>query len=221
MKIFDLFNTRTEDSTEGIVFRDIVLVLFLAFVFLVLIFIVHLNPPGKQFENDATVRNIGNLTIFISWPDNMDIDIDTWVWTSQEKKPVGYSNREGKYLNLLRDDLGDYMDESGRNFEVVTSRGLPAGKWIINLHYYGESRVQYREKQLNIPVKVIVDMFVTNEKGNSYRQQVAARNFLLRLPGHELTAMTFYLDKKGNFLPKTLEFPSATIPLRGRKEFEG
>lgn len=142
---------------------------------LTVIMLASLNPPQK--DDEATTPP-GNLAITMCWPEG-DIDADLWVKAPGDPKPVGYSNRGSKTLNLLRDDLGTHNDTMPMNCENVFSRGLPDGEYIINAH-------AYRTKVL--PVEVRIDIRVTT--GGVSSQSIGAKVVLVR-QGQELTAARF------------------------------
>lgn len=110
-----------------LVFLDVLLILVLVLAALV-------NPPRTTNEDFRP----GTISVEIRWPDRCGDDIDLWVKAPGDR-PVGYSNPSGKVFNLLRDDLGVSADLSGLNFEIAYTRGLPAGEYIVNVHYYRAS----------------------------------------------------------------------------------
>ena len=127
---------------------------------------------------------------------------------------------QDKYLNLLRDDLGFVSDASNRNFEITSSRGVPLGKWVINLHYYSKGAAVPWKNSLNIPVFVSVEMTETDNSLQSPVQRnvkVFAQTFILKMLKEEKTVATFITNSKGKIIEGTLEFPEAIIPLREAK----
>jgi hypothetical protein len=59
--------------------------------------------------------------------------VDLWGTAPGQEKAVGYSNKNGEVLDLVRDDLG--KDALSRpRLECQFARGLPDGRWVFNLH---------------------------------------------------------------------------------------
>jgi hypothetical protein len=178
------------DGDDGTVFRDVILLALAGFVAMVVLLLPHLNPPGA--EDTATVDIPGNVMVEIHWPDELDTDVDLWV-QAPEDEPVGYSNKGGRYFNLLRDDLGHRGDSTKMNYEIAVSRGIPEGEYTVNVHLYRNPA-----DVLPIPVTAVVSVKRTPE--DSARQILAAKVELER-EGHELTVFRFTLDDHGELVP--------------------
>ena len=160
---------------NAVLFRDLLMNMLLGLTALTVIMLASLNPPQK--DEDASTPP-GNLAITACWPEG-SIDVDLWVKAPGDPKPVGYSNRGSKTLNLLRDDLGTANDSMPMNCENVYSRGLPDGEYVINLHAY---------KTKVLPVEVRVEILVNT--GGASSQSLGAKVVLVR-EGQELTAARF------------------------------
>lgn len=154
----------------------------LAFCLLVLIIIIpHINPPAKL---DAGTNPPGNMIVSIAWPEGAT-DVDLWVRGPSEQKAVGYSNRGGALFNLLRDDLGTANDAMPSNYENAYSRGLPAGRYVINAHCF----------TCGGPVRVSVEVRMNIDGG----QPVLLYSGIIDLrPGQERTAIQFRLTEARN-----------------------
>ena len=63
------------------------------------------------------------MIVDAQWPDNWRTDVDLWVQAPGDV-PVGYSNKGGVIMNLLRDDLGT-NDPTPLRYENQFSRGVP------------------------------------------------------------------------------------------------
>lgn len=111
----------------------VVSVVLQSFVFVVLPLI---NDPSKALEQSTPP---GNMIVNIAWPQGK-LDVDLWVLAPGEGKAVGYSNKGGKVFNLLRDDLGVDGDDAPYNKEDAYSRGLPDGRYVVNVHGYSIDR---------------------------------------------------------------------------------
>ncbi len=193
-----------DDDGTSTVFRDVIFLALAGFVAMVLLLLPHLNPPATADEGTPAP---GNVIVEISWPDQIDADIDLWVEAPGDIA-VGYSNKGGLIFNLLRDDLGGQADVTQINYEVSYSRGVPAGEYTVNVHLYRDM-----SGQLPLPVNVSVSV-----KSNP---KVAAKRILttrlqLQHQGQELTAFRFSLDDNGQLVSGSVhDLPK---PLRAKKK---
>jgi hypothetical protein len=186
---FEQFN----DDDSGIIFRDVVTLALVGIVALVVILLAHINPPGKNADNDVTPP--GNVIIEITWDKDLDTDIDLWVQAPGDV-PVGYSNKGGQVFNLLRDDLGHTNDPSDVNLETAYTRGIPAGEYTINVHFY-------RQKSVTTPVAVNVVARVKADNNSSIRNLVS-RTVTLDHQGREFTAFRFRLTPEGKLVEDSI-----------------
>lgn len=184
-----------EERSDSIAARDIFLGALGGFIILFLIIISHINPPTA--EDNEISRKTGDLIIFVDWSDELDIDIDVWAFSPKELKPVGYSNREGIILNLLRDDLGFTGDVSGKNFEFMISRGLPEGVWYINLHFYSARGITI---DTVVKVKVIIERIMPNKR----KKLLFVRDVEMTALKEEITVVSFELDEEGNVIQESV-----------------
>lgn len=188
MRESDLF----EDSDDGTVFRDVIMLALLGFVTIVVLLLPHLNPPAKAVE---AARPPGNMVVEVRWPNQLDADVDLWVQAPGDV-PVGYSNRGGHVFNLLRDDLGQADDLTGLNYEVAFTRGMPSGKYTINLHLY-----RYAGRRFPIPVMVSVS---TQKDGAQEMRAIVTEEVDMTRVGQEITVTRFALDGKGKVVPGSM-----------------
>lgn len=195
--------TSFDDNDDGTVFRDLIMLALLGFVVVVVLLLPHLNPPAKAV---ASVEPPGNVVIEIRWPDPIDADVDLWVQAPGDV-PVGYSNKGGRVFNLLRDDLGHRDKADTLNYEVAYSRGMPAGEYAVNLHFYSS-----RALDAPIPVEVTVSL-KRNPQDSSVR--IASRKIVLQRRGEEVTAFRFSLADDGTLIKDSIhDLPK---PLRNAK----
>ncbi|MEE9194559.1 MAG: hypothetical protein V3U44_01860 [Alphaproteobacteria bacterium] len=193
-----------DDDGTSTVFRDVIFLTLAGFVAMVLLLLPHLNPPATA--DDGTPAP-GNVIVEISWPDQIDADVDLWVEAPGDT-PVGYSNKGGLIFNLLRDDLGGQADVTQINYEVSYSRGVPVGEYTVNVHLYRDM-----SGQLPLPVNVSVSV--------KSSPKVAAKRILttklqLQHQGQELTAFRFSLDDNGKLVSGSVhDLPK---PLRTKKK---
>lgn len=197
-----------EEQPHSIAFRDLFLGALGLFVILFVIIITLINPPTVE-ETDVSREN-GDLTIYVAWPDDMNIDIDIWSFAPKELKPVGYSNKDGRILNLLRDDMGFVNDFSGKNFEFMISRGLPPGVWYVNLHFYSSRGVSL---DTVVPIKVIIERIMPNK----LKKILFVKDVEMKALKEEITVVSFELDEDGEVIEESInnDFKS----LRGLSEF--
>ena len=200
MQELDFFE---EDGTST-VFRDVIFLALAGFVAMVLLLLPHLNPPATADEGTPAP---GNVIVEISWPDEIDADVDLWVEAPGDS-PVGYSNKGGLIFNLLRDDLGGQADVTEINYEVSYSRGVPPGEYTVNVHLY-------RDMSGQLPLSVNVSVSVKpNSKVSAKR--ILTTKLQLQNQGQELTAFRFSLDDKGKLIPGSVhDLPK---PLRSKKK---
>ncbi len=191
------FGRRHTETGIGTAFRDVLFnVLGVLAIMVVILIMLPKKPEEESREQD---RSRGNIRVEVFWPNDIDADID--LWGSAPGLPsVGYSNMSGVVLNLVRDDLGNYADISGINYEVMFSRGLPPGNWFFNLHWYGSAGV-YRE----IPVRVIIT-YKKNDGAASKEapKQIIATTVILRKVHEEITIVGFSIDAEGNIIPGSM-----------------
>lgn len=129
--MLDPFHDQTQPGDT--LFRDVLSLALLGFLAVIVMLLPHIAPDGVQNISDAPAP--GNVVVEITWPDDMDADIDLWVQAPGDV-PVGYSNKGGAIFNLLRDDLGKTMDLSSINHESAYTRGLRLGEYVVNAHAY-------------------------------------------------------------------------------------
>lgn len=161
-----------------------------------LLFIILPHHPKKEEAKTQEVKSAGDMMVEIHWTDNVDIDIDLWVKSPDDERPVGYSNRAGKTFNLLRDDLGKSNDSTTRNYEMAYSRGLPPGEYVINLHYFADREPGAATHE--VPVDVIISIkTATDDKTTGGMRQAITRKAILRERGEELTVVRFTILENG------------------------
>ena len=176
------------------VFRDVLMLLSCGLLSIVILMVAHLNPP--QNEDDADIDAPGSVVFEIFWPNDRNVDVDMWVKTPKEDRPVFYKHRNNRVASLLRDDRGDLNDEFERNDEILFVRGLQAGEYVFNIHYYSSSRVtsamgpvRVRGRiSLSLPDRATVTIF--------------QGEYTLDAQGDEHTYFRFTLDRQGNVVLK-------------------
>lgn len=171
----------------------------IAFMVLALMSLPFVQPVQKKEEaRKEEARSFGDMTMLITWPDKLDIDIDLWVSCPGDAQPVGYSSRSGKTCNLQRDDLGKPNDSTDLNFEMVSTRGLPSGEYIVNIHYFLSHEPGLPPE---VPVTVVVS---TKTLGGSEMKEIIMRKAVLRITGEELTVVRFTIDDNGELVKDSI-----------------
>lgn len=116
-----------------ILVRDLLMNMLLGLTALVVLVLAQINPVAK--DNPDTLPPPGTIAVLAAWPQG-NLDVDVWLKSPDDNKPVGYSRKDGKICALLRDDLGTTNDGSPINAESAFCRALPAGEYVVNIHGY-------------------------------------------------------------------------------------
>lgn len=182
-----------DTDVAGTVFRDVILLALLGFVAITLLLLPHINPKGRDAA--AAVLPPGNVIVEVTWPDDLDTDVDLWVRAPGDR-PVGYSNKGGQVFNLLRDDLGKMNDPTEINHEIAYARGMAPGEYVVNLHLYRNSA-----RTLPVPVKVVVS---ATHAGNASVRHLLEQRVDLSHEGEEVTVFRFELNKAGDVVPESV-----------------
>ena len=145
--------------------------------------------PSKQ---DKNVEVKAEFIITVTWPNDLNNDVDTYVEDPQGRL-VAFMRREEGLMHLDRDDVGKFNDilstpfgdvEYNENREVVTLRGTIEGEYVVNVHMYMQ-----RSEQSPTPVRIQLD------KINPF-QIVTVKDVVLDITGSEKTAFRFPVDKR-------------------------
>jgi len=187
---------------NNLAFIDFLFVLLLAFISMLILALLLINPVTKQSEVERKAEYI----IVLEWDKESTDDVDLWV-QNPLKKHVAFKNKVVGLMHLDKDDLGSVNDTvvlpDGTkqvillNREVVTLRGWHEGEYIINIHMYN--------KRTTVPTNVTVQMI----KINPY-QILFEENVVLSTKGEEITIRRVTLDRLGNIID-TNKDPSSII----------
>lgn len=177
------------------------------FLFLVLVMIPFLNPPTAE----ANARPPGNLMIHITWPEG-NTDVDLWGHAPAEPVPIGYSNRSGVVLSLLRDDLGNWPDATPLNYESMFTRGIVPGEYQFNVHCF-------RCPQL--PIKVDMEITLSMDAGKpgvkASSKPILTTSVELTKNHQEVTAIRFHMDAEGNVDPASMNHVYRPLRAMGKQ----
>jgi len=207
-------------------FIDLLFNILLGFAFLFIIAFLLIKPEAKKKDFDRRAE----FVIILEWDHDAPDDLDLYVQDPTNDK-VSFRLPIANYMHLDKDDLGvrndTIINADGTtstvkiNREVVTIRGIIAGEYIINAHYYStrvysgsqlepdERTVDYRNKpQRDLTVKIEL------HKVTPYSVLWAGeKKFTHR--GQEETFLRFRLDKDGNILPPfTFEKKKFVTPMQ-------
>ena len=215
-------NNEKYKSTIG--FTDLLFNILVGFAFLFIIAFLLIKPEAKKKDFDRNAE----FVVVLEWDKEAKGDIDLYV-----EDPLGdkcsFRQTVANFMHLDKDDLGSINDTVVNadgtvstvkiNREVITIRGIIAGEYIINAHYYSErdysnidNRIEMgtsarKKKSKEVTVKVEL------HKVNPYTILWAGeKNF--RGKGQEETFVRFRLDKDGKVLsPFTFEKKDFVTPL--------
>ena len=209
-------NNEKYKSTIG--FTDLLFNILVGFAFLFIIAFLLIKPEAKKKDFDRNAE----FVVVMEWDKEAKGDIDLYV-----EDPLGakcsFRQTVANFMHLDKDDLGSANDTVVNadgtvstvkiNREVITIRGIIAGEYTINVHYYSErdySRVgnaMRKKKSKEVTVKIEL------HKVNPYTILWAGeKNF--RGKGQEETFVRFRLDKDGEVLsPFTFEKKDFVTPL--------
>jgi hypothetical protein len=186
----------------NLAFLDLLFNTLLCFAALFMLSFILINPS----KNENNVKSKADYIITVTWPKELDNDVDTYVQDPQGNL-VAFMRREEGLMHLDRDDLGRRNDivqtpfgpvEHKENKEIVTLRGFNRGEYIVNVHMYMK-----RDASPSTEVTIQLD------RVNPVFKTVVIKKVILMNSGHEKTAFRFTLDKEGevvevNQLPVTL-----------------
>ena len=209
---------------SSIGFIDLLFNILLGFAFLFIVAFLLIKPEAKKKDFDRRAE----FVIILEWNHDALDDIDLHV---QDPKGDRASFRlpRTNFMHLDKDDLGTRNDtiinadgtESTVeiNREVITIRGIIAGEYIINAHYYSErdySNIDNRVEMGSMPRKIKskeVTVKIELHKVNPYTILWAGEK-TFRGKGQEETFVRFRLDKDGEVLsPFTFEKKNFVTPL--------
>jgi hypothetical protein len=175
------------DPFSVMLFKALQVVAFLFFIAL-----LAMNPESTE----GKIESKAEFIITMTWPDNHPDDIDLYA-----EDPLGnivwYHVREAGFLVLDRDDRGSANNAvvvGGRKItspirqETVSIRGIIAGEYTVNVHYFLAS--------VGGPVPVVVQV----EKINPTVEVISHDTLTLNRMGEEKTAVRFRLAADGRVI---------------------
>ena len=228
-----MFDKEKYKSTIG--FTDMLFNVLVGFAFLFIVAFLLIKPEQKKedFERRA------EFVVVMEWNHDQPDDIDLYVQDPTQAK-VHFRLPIVNFMYLDKDDLGfandvvKYKDGTTKkvniNREVVTIRGIIAGEYVINAHYYS-SREWTRLGQLttntdipsrkvdkkNDPLTVKIEL----HKVDPYKiMWVGEKKFFRK--GQEETFVRFSIDKDGNQIGDfSYEEKTFVTPFSNRHGYNG
>ena len=208
-------------------FIDLLFNILLGFAFLFIVAFLLIKPEAKKKDFDRRAE----FVIILEWDHDAADDLDLYVQDPTNDK-VSFRLPIVNYMPLDKDDLGmrndTIINADGTtstvkiNREVVTIRGIMAGEYIINAHYYSTriyngSQLEPNERTIDYRSKPQKDLTVRIElhKVTPYKILWAGeKKFTHR--GQEETFLRFRLDSDGEILPPfTFEPKIFVTPILG------
>lgn len=203
-------------SDDDIISRDTFLNLVGIMIATVFIIMMLINVKGISENTDTDFRR-GNMYVELTWPDDVDLDIDLRGKSPDDRIPVSFQRVNGKTLSLVRDDLGYISDNSGRNYEVMVSRGLPEGEWIFTAHWYGDRSGVIEKYPDGIPLRISIRITkddVSKDRGSAALVHVGT--VIIKHRHEEVTLVRFIVTDKGNVLRNSVnQIPFKLVNYRG------
>lgn len=167
-------------------YRDLLVALVIVYMAIAVMVLI-----GAKQLSKIDVYPQGLVIISDHWSDASDSDVDLWVKSPDDPVPTGYSHMSGVDCNLLRDDLGRYIDPFSTNTEMTVCKRPVSGEWITGIMLYDNYDHQ---------VPVWVDVTVQEIK-HGKSMIILNKRFYLDHKGQYLTTWRWTFDDKGNILP--------------------
>ena len=177
---------------NNLAFVDFLFILLLAFISMLILALLLINPVTKQSEVERKAEYI----IVLEWDKESHDDVDLWV-RNPLGKHVSFKNKVEGLMHLDKDDLGTLnyrlvlpdgtVQVILLNREVVTLRGWHAGEYVINLHMFN--------KKSPGPTNITVQMIKINPYKILFEEKI-----VLLTRGEEATIRRITMDKLGNII---------------------
>ncbi len=185
-------------------FYDMLFNMLIAFVFCFIVALIAMNPKALK-SGDVAAK--AEYIVTLGWADLDPNDVDLWV-----QNPAGdivwFRSREAGLMHLDRDDRGasnDTVEVNGRlitnplNQEVVTLRGIVAGEYVVNAHYYeGKDADKPSGGASDARLGQAVPVTLTVVKVNPRAEVVFYGQHTLARPGEEATLVRFTVNANGS-----------------------
>ena len=190
-------------------FIDLLINVLTGMVFLFMITTLLITTKVK--DEDAGIKKDAQYIITMSWPNNINCDVDIWV-RDPNKRVVSYQVKDVGVMHIERDDQGWVNDlmtylklepsQQLNNSETWVLRGKLAGRFTVNIHLYS-CAVNDKAVPMGQPMEVPVTLELT--KLNPTIKKVLSRTITLKKVWEEVTAFNFVLDGKNDIIAITEE----------------
>jgi hypothetical protein len=190
-------------------FIDLLINVLTGMVFLFMITTLLITTKVK--DEDAGIKKDAQYIISMSWPNNINCDVDIWV-RDPNNSVVSYQAKDVGVMHIERDDQGWVNDlmtylklepsQQLNNNETWVLRGKMAGKFTVNIHLYS-CAVNDKAVPIGQPMEVPVTLELT--KLNPNIKKVLSRTITLKKVWEEVTAFNFALDGKNDIIAITDE----------------
>lgn len=194
---------RSKNYSCNTSFLDLLFNMLLAFTALFVLAFAMMNLNKK-----TTPEIRGSYLITVTWPEEFDDDVDTYV-QDPESHLIFFQRREDGLMHLDRDDLGKRNDAVNTEFgvvtfkenrEIVTLRGTLRGEYCVNVHMYRRGNPEAQ------PVEVTIQL----DKVTPRYEPVAQKKVTLDKNGDEATAFRFTVNSEGKIIGISSEPKSLT-----------
>lgn len=183
-------------------FIDLLINVLTGMVFLFMITTLLITTKVK--DEEAGVKKDAQYIITMSWPNNVNCDVDIWV-RDPNNRVVSYQAKDVGIMHIERDDQGWINDlitylklqpsQQLNNSETWVLRGKLAGKFTVNVHLYS-CTIGGKPYPLGQVVEVPVTLELTQL--NPSIKKVLTKTITLKKVWEEITAFNFVLDGKNN-----------------------
>ena len=183
-------------------FIDLLINVLTGMVFLFMITTLMITTKIK--DEDAGVKKDAQYIITMSWPNNINCDVDIWA-RDPEKRVVSYQVKDVGVMHIERDDQGWVNDlmtylklqpsQQLNNSETWVLRGKMAGKFTVNIHLYS-CAVNDKPVPMGQAAEVPVTLELT--KLNPDIKKILIKTITLKKVWEEVTAFNFVLDGKND-----------------------
>lgn len=190
-------------------FIDLLINVLTGMVFLFMITTLLITTKVK--DEDAGIKKDAQYIISMSWPNNINCDVDIWV-RDPNNRVVSYQAKDVGVMHIERDDQGWVNDlmtylklqpsQQLNNSETWVLRGKMAGKFTVNIHLYS-CAVNDKAVPLGQSFEVPVTLELT--KLNPNLKKVLTKTITIKKVWEEITAFNFVLDGKNDIVTITDE----------------
>lgn len=198
-----------DNNSYWIPYADFLAGVAMIFLVVAALMLFHITDPNKKNKTDE-IKSPGTVMVEAFWKE--DADVDLWV-KSPGDIPVGYSRKNGKYFDLLRDDLGRKWEKGGQmHHENAYTRNAPEGEYIVNLHQYSNLSKSSYPIEVEVIVQIVKQVAEPIETQNTPITKIMRTTVPLISEGQQTTVIRFRLDDKSEVIQDSINHDQ--IPLR-------